>query len=118
MLNPLTDRRWHLMVATTLWIALLYAGRFHWLEVEGAAVACENSHTALCWLRGQLGYFLWLHVIGWVALAASLLAIAWPRRLTLIPALACTALGLVLYSIDAASLAGMITLVALARMGR
>lgn len=111
------DRRWHLLFATAVFVALVYTFRFQWLEDQARGLACEGSSSVLCLFRQGVIDLFWHQVFGWTALVLSLLALAWPLRITLIPALAMTAIALVLYDVDTGSLAAMITLVSLARMG-
>ena len=119
MINRIAfDRRWHLIAAAVGFTALVYAFRFQWLEDQARGLACEGSTSVACLFRQAVIDLFWHQAFGWTALGLSLLAIAWPRKLTLIPALAMTAVALVLYDVDSGSLAAVITLVALARMGR
>jgi len=112
----LHDPRFRLLAATAAVTLAALAFRYGVLEDETRQFACQGVDTLSCRALGLFGVLVWHKAFGWAALPFAVLAWLWPRRAALIPALALSALGLVLYNADQASVAAVLSIVALARL--
>lgn len=110
------DRRLHLLLGFAVLTGLVSVFRYDWLEDQARGLACEGSASLLCGFRQTVIDLYWNQVFGWTAFALGFVALTLPRLYTVIPAAVLTVIGLVLYDADSASVAAVMTLVALARL--
>jgi hypothetical protein len=107
-----------LLFAFGLSVGIAYGLRFALVENEDVAVACAAGSEGVGCLVREIAIFTFHHLLlGGLALAGGLLALAYPRRWTMLLALVPAAFGLVLYNVEMAATAVMLCLFATARVG-
>ena len=110
-----------LAAACAAWLALLYAFRFGFMEIEAEADPCLNDPLgSLCRVRAVLGMSIHLQWFGAAALVLALLAhlrLGRARRAVATAALFAALLALVLYNVRYGAPAAVIALIALADLG-
>lgn len=116
--------RWTLVAlaaACAAWLALLYALRFGFMEIEAEADPCLSDPLGgLCRVRAMLGLSIHLQLFGTAALVLALLAnlrLGRWRRAVAIAGLFAALLALVLYNVRYGAPAAVIALLALADLG-
>ncbi len=114
-------RRGLLALATAIWLALLYALRFGWIEISAEADPClRDAQSAACRLRAGFGLLVHLQIFGTVAIVSALAAHLrlgrWRYPCALV-ALWLALLALVLYNVSWGAPAAVIALLALADQG-
>ena len=110
-----------LVAACAAWLALLYAFRFGFMEIEAEADPCLSDPLGgLCRVRAMLGLCIHLQLFGTAALVLALLAnlrLGRVRRAVAIAALFVALLALVLYNVRYGAPAVVIAVIALADLG-
>jgi len=110
-----------LAAACAAWLALLYAFRFGFMEIEAEADPCLSDPLgSLCRARAALGMSIHLQWFGSAALVLALLAhlrLGRARRAVATAALFAALLALVLYNVRYGAPAAVIALLALADTG-
>lgn len=107
-----------LLLAFGLSVGIAYGLRFALVENEDVAFACAAASEGLGCLVRKTAIFTFHHLLlGGVALAGGLLALAHPRLWTMLLALVPAAFGLVLYNVEMGATAVMLCLFATARAG-
>lgn len=113
----MTRRSWIIaLLAFALAVGLAYALRFALVENQAVAVACgEGDGGFACLVRDAAVFTFHSLLLGGLALAGALLALAVPRLWSLLLALIPAAFALVLYNVELGATAVMLTLLATAR---
>jgi hypothetical protein len=117
------DRRALVMLAAgcAAWLALLYAFRFGFMEIEAESDPCLSDPLgALCRARAVIGMSIHLQLFGSAALVLALLAnlrLGRVRRAVAIAGLFAALLALVMYNVRYGAPAVVIAVIALADLG-
>lgn len=115
----MTLRSWLiLLLAFALSLGLAYGLRFALVEDQGVALACAESAESLgCLLRETAIFSFHTLLLGGLALAGAVLALALPRFWSFLLALVPAAFALVLYNVELGAGAVTLCLLATARAG-
>lgn len=109
------------LAACAAWLALLYAFRFGFMEIEAEADPCLNDPLgALCRARAVIGMSIHLQLFGTAALVLALAAhlrLGRLKRALALAGLFAALLALVLYNVRYGAPAAVIALLALADLG-
>ncbi|HKY95843.1 MAG TPA: hypothetical protein VJL84_11090 [Kiloniellales bacterium] len=114
----MTRRSWLiLLLAFGLSVGLAYALRFGLVENQDVVAACAENPAQLRCVVLETAIFTFHHLLlGGLALAGALLALALPRLWTFLSALVPAAFALVLYNVEMGATAVMLCLLATARV--
>lgn len=115
MRSPVTRRQFSALAAVALLTAGAYVLRVDWVENQTLGFACEASDSLECSARQGLVMAFHYQLFGWGGLVLGALGLIWPRYSLAVAGLAVSALGIVFYNVDPASVGAVFALIALAR---